>query len=263
MIAISDNVQIRNDGPCGTIVLNRPDCRNALSQEMVAMIDQALQDFYAERKIRAIVLTGTGETFCSGTDLYQIQETSEKKNALEVWHEESQAFLSLIEKMLRYPKPIIASVNGWAVGSGVSLMLASDIVIGGRCASILFPEALRGLSAGIATPLLSFRLGTGMASGILYSGKALNSDEACSMGLFHEVVDDDLVWARSFELAHQCAAGARESHQLTKQMINETIGENLYTQLSIGAANMAAARTTDAAKEGVAAFLEKREPVWD
>ena len=262
MIAISDNVQIRKDGPSGTIVINRPDRRNALSREIVEMLSEALDDFHAERSVRAVILTGTGDTFCSGTDLHQLKETASSKIALEVWHNDSQSFLDLIEKMLRFPKPIIASVNGWVVGSGVSLMLASDIVIASDESKLLMPEALRGLNAGITTPLLSFRIGTGIASGILYSGAPVESQDALNLGLFHETVETDLVWARSFELARQCASGARESHQMTKQMINETIGESLFTQLRIGAANMAAARTTEAAMEGINAFLEKRDPNW-
>ena len=263
MIAISDNVQTRKDGPSGTIVINRPDRRNALSREIIEMISQALEDFHSERSVRAVILTGTGETFCAGTDLHQLKETSNSKNALETWHKDARSFLDLVEQMLRFPKPIIASVNGWVVGSGVSLMLASDIVVAGTDARLMMPEALRGLNAGITTPLLNFRVGAGMTSSILYSGSAVSAEEALNLGLFHEVVDKELVWARSFELAGQCATGARESHQMTKQLINETIGEGLYTQLSIGAANMAAARTTPAAREGIDAFLEKREPKWD
>lgn len=263
MIAISDNVQIRKDGPSGTIVINRPDRRNALSREIVEMLSQALDDFYAEKSVSAVILTGTGDTFCSGTDLHQLKETSESPNALETWHRDARGFLELIEKMLRFPKPIIASINGWVVGSGVSLMLASDIVVAGTESQLLMPEARRGLNAGITTPLLSFRIGTSMASSILYSATSIAAENALKLGLFHETVANDLVWARSFELARQCAAGARESHQMTKQLINETIGERLFTQLSIGAANMAAARTTMAAKEGVDAFLEKRDPNWD
>ena len=262
MIAISDNVQTRRDGPSGTIVINRPDRRNALSREIVEMISQALDDFHSERSVRAVILTGTGDTFCSGTDLYQLKETSESQDAFRIWHEEAKEFLELIEKMLRFPKPIIASVNGWVVGSGVSLMLASDMVVAGNGSSLLLPEALRGLNAGITTPLLSFRLGTSVTSSILYSGAPVSATEAKSLGLFHELVEDELLWAQCFELAKQCSTGARESHQMTKQLINETIGESLFTQLSIGAANMAAARTTEAAKEGVNAFLEKREPKW-
>ena len=192
-----------------------------------------------------------------------VGETSEGKNSLEVWHQDARRFLELIEKMLRYPKPIIASVNGWVVGSGMALMLASDIVVAGKDAQLLMPEPLLGLNAGITTPLLSFRVGSGLASSLLYSGAPVGSEEAINLGLFHEAVENDLVWARCFEIAQRCAAGARESHQMTKQLINETIGEHLFTQLSIGAANMAAARTTPAAIEGVKAFLEKRDPQWD
>lgn len=262
MIAISDNVQIRKDGPSGTIVINRPDRRNALSREIVVMISQALEDFYNEKSVRAVILTGTGDTFCSGTDLHQLKETSESKDALKTWHDDSLSMLALIEKMLRYPKPIISSVNGWAAGSGVALMLATDIVVGGDESKLVLPEASRGLNAGITVPLLNFRVGSGMTSGVLFSGEPIEAKDALNLGLFHEVVEKELVWARSFELAKQCASGARESHQMTKQLLNETIGEHLFTQLAIGAANMAAARTTDAAKEGVNAFLEKRDPDW-
>ena len=89
-------------------------------------LSEALEDFHGERSVRAVILTGSGDSFCAGTDLSQLKETAESKNALALWHKDSRAFLELIEQMLRFPKPIIASVNGWVLGSGVSLMLASE-----------------------------------------------------------------------------------------------------------------------------------------
>jgi len=80
MIAISDNVQVRKDAPSGTIVLNRPDRRNALSREIVTMLIQALDDLHNERSVRAVILTGSGDTFCSGTDLHQLSETAALSN---------------------------------------------------------------------------------------------------------------------------------------------------------------------------------------
>lgn len=262
MIAFSDNVQLRKDVPSGTITLHRPDRRNALAREMIGLLQEAFDDFLMERTVRAIILTGSGDTFCSGTDLYQIQETSESKDALKIWHEDSQAFRQLIETMLRYPKPIICAVNGWNVGSGLALMLASDIVIGGRSSKLMLPESRRGLSAGLTSPLLAFRAGTTAAARMLLTGQPVDSSQALGLNLFQEVVEDDLIWARSQQIAVECSLGARESHQMNKQMLNETVGESLFTQLSIGAAHMAAARTTPAAIEGVSAFLEKREPDW-
>ena len=116
MIAITDNVQIRKDPPSGTILINRPDKRNALSREIVAMLEQAFQDFYQERNVRGIILTAVGETFCSGTDLVQLQETSQESNAMQQWHDDVNSFRSLIEYMLRFPKPIVCAPNGPVVG---------------------------------------------------------------------------------------------------------------------------------------------------
>jgi len=263
MIAISDNVQIRKDVPSGTIIINRPDRRNALSREIVAMLKEAFEDFLMERSVKAVIVTGTGTTFCSGSDLHQIKETSLEADAMTRWHDDAEQFLDLIQYMLEYPKPVLTAVNGWAVGTGCALMLAGDIVVASENAHILMPEALRGLSSGFTAPLLSFRIGVGQATKILLSGLPHSADECSALGIFHEVTGDNFVWARCQELASQIALGARESHQMTKQILNSTIGENLLTQLHIGAANTAAARTTPAACEGIDAFLEKREPDWN
>ena len=263
MIAITDNVQIRKDPPSGTILINRPDKRNALSREIISMLDQAFHDFHQERNVRGVILTGVGETFCSGTDLVQLQKTSEDKDAMQQWHQDVNSFRGLVELMLRFPKPIVCAANGPVVGSGLTLLLASDLVVASDKATISLPESLRGLSPGLTMPLLSHRLGTGLASRVLFSGETLDAAAAKELGLFHEVVSEDFVWAKSEEIITRNALTARESHQMTKQFLTETVGEQLFTQLSIAAANMAAARTTLAAKEGISAFLEKREPDWD
>lgn len=262
MIAISDNIQLRKDAPSGSIIINRPNRRNALSREIIDSIRQSLEDFYQERSVKAIILTGAGDAFCSGTDLHEVRDSAQEKNSLEIWHQDALRLQELIEYMLRYPKPIIAAVNGWVVGSGVAMMLAADIVVAAESVQLMMPEAKRGLNPGLTSPLMAFRVGTGPAANLMISGKTLDAGSAKELGLFDEIVSDDLVWARSQQLAKECAAGASHSHLLTKQLLNETIGERLFTQLSIGAANQAAARTTDAAIEGVNAFLEKREPDW-
>ncbi len=262
MIAISDNIQLRKDAPSGSIIINRPNRRNALSREITDSIRLALEDFHQESNVRAIILTGAGNSFCSGTDLHEVRDSTREENAMEIWHQDATRFQELIEYMLRYPKPIIAAVNGWALGTGVALMLAADIVIAAESAQLKMPEATLGLNAGLTAPLMAFRIGTGTTSDLLISGKTVTATSGQDMGLFHEVVGDDLVWARAQQLAVQCAEGAPHSHLLTKQMLNETVGESLFTQLSIGAANTASARTTELAGEGVEAFLEKRKPNW-
>lgn len=255
-------LQLKKHVPSGTIILNRPDKRNALSRQLLTELQQAFDDFHQERKVRAVILTGAGQAFCSGMDLGEMLATSKQPDAHAMWYQDAVLYKELMETMLRFPKPIIAAVNGAAVAGGAGLVLASDIVIASRTASFGLPEPLRGLVAGLVSPLLEFRVGGGCAANLLLTGDIISADEALRLRLFHELVEEHLVWARAHAVAEQCARAAPEALQLTKKMINETIGEHLGVLLSAGAAASATARTTQAAAEGLAAFLEKREPQW-
>jgi len=255
-------ILVKKNIPSGTIVLNRPDKRNALSRQALNELMQAFDDLHQERSVRAVILTGAGSSFCAGMDLAEMQETSQRPDAFAQWHADAVQYRELIDIMLRFPKPIIAAVNGPAVAGGAGLVLASDIVIAANEAKFGLPEPKRGVVAGMVAPLLVFRLGASHAANLLLTGRLIDSTEAHRIGLVHEVVSSDFVWARAQEVAGEIAQSAPESIQLTKRLLNETIGEHLGTLLTVGAADSATARTTDAAREGLAAFLEKREPKW-
>jgi methylglutaconyl-CoA hydratase len=246
-----------------TVILNRPDKRNALNRELLAELQQTFEDLHLERRVRAVVLTGAGPVFCAGMDLGQMQETSRAPNAAELWHADSAAYRDLVEFMLRFPKPIIAAVNGPAIAGGAGLVLASDLVVAAEGATFGLPEPLRGIVAGLVSPLLAFRIGGGQAARLLLTAQTIATAEAHRVGLFHEVVAADALWPRAVEIAAQCAKCAPSAVLQTKRMLNETIGEAMLTQLGAGAAVSATARTTEEAREGLAAFLEKREPDWD
>jgi enoyl-CoA hydratase/carnithine racemase len=262
MIAPSESVQVRKDPPSGSIILNRPDRRNALSSDVVIALRQAFADLHQERGVRAVILTGTSHVFCSGSDLHEIHAAMEDEHATDRWQEYVAEMLALLEEMLRFPKPILCAVNGIAVGSALSLMLASDLVVSSDRAKFWLPEPKRGLVSGLVAPLVQWRIGASQTARLLLLGQEWDAQQALTAGLVHQVVDDRLVWLRAQEWAKEIAASAPQSILLSKQLLNETIGESLFTQLSIGAANMATARTTDAAKEGVNAFLKKRPPDW-
>jgi methylglutaconyl-CoA hydratase len=246
----------------GTLVLNRPDKRNALSRELIDDIDQALHDLHGQRGVRAVIVTAAGTAFCAGMDLAEMQATSRQSDALARWHEDALVYRDLLETMLQFPKPLIAAVQGPAMAGGLGLVLACDIVLAAPEAAFGLPEPKRGLVAGIIAPLLAFRIGGGQAAYALLTARTFNGPEAHRMGLVHEIVKSDQLWARGEQLAAECAKSAPEAILMTKRMLNETIGENLTTLLAAGAAVSATARTTEAAAEGLAAFLEKREPNW-
>ena len=255
-------VKVHVHGAAGTIILNRPEKRNALSRALLTDLAQAFSDLHLERRVRAVILTATGSTFCAGMDLAEMAATSRAENSHAQWHQDAVQYHDLIETMLQFPKPIIAAVAGPALAGGAGLMLACDIVVAGGSATFGLPEPKRGLVAGIVAPLVAFRVGAGRAGYLLLTAQTIGAEEAFRYGLVHELVADDKVWARAVEIANHCATGAPEALQLTKRVLNETIGEHLGTQLSAGAAASATARTTEAAAEGLAAFLEKRPPVW-
>jgi len=141
-------------------------------------------------------------------------------------------------------------------------VMACDLVVASRTASFGFPEPRRGIVAGLVAPLLEFRLGAARAAYLLLTAQVLSAEQLHAFGLYHELVADDKIWARSRELIGEVAKGSPEAIQLTKRQLNESIGEALFSQLAAGAAISAASRTTEAAAEGLAAFLEKREPSW-
>lgn len=243
-----------------TVILNRPDKRNALSRALLAELAEALGDLHQERKVRAIVVTGAGPAFCAGMDLGEMLDTSQQERPHEQWHDDALNYRDLLETMLRFPKPLIAAVNGPAMAGGLGLMLGCDVAVAAAGASFGLPEPLRGLVAAVVSPLLWFRVGGGQAARLMVTAAAIDAAEAHRIGLVHEVHPPDRLWPRAMEIAAGCARCAPEALQLTKRMINETIGEHLFTLLTAGAAMSATARTTEAAAEGLAAFREKREP---
>ena len=262
-IPMSDALtQVKKHKHAGTILLNRPQQCNALSRRLLEDIKQAFRDLHQERRVRAVILTGAGSAFCAGMDLAETLETNKQEDPYPQWRADAVSYRDLLETMLQFPKPIIAAVNGPAMAGGAGLVLASDIVIATPGAQFGLPDPRRGLVAGMVSPLLVFRIGGGRAANLLTTARTVEADEAHVIGLYHEIVAEDLVWARAVEVAAECAQSAPEALQLTKRMLNETVGEHLITQLAAGAAASATAHTTEAATEGVAAFLENREPKW-
>jgi len=217
---------------------------------------------HLERRVRAVLVTGAGTAFCAGMDLAEMRDTAQGDRPHEQWHLDAVAYQELLTQMLQFPKPIIAAVNGPAVAGGAGLVLACDIVLAAASAQFGLPEPRRGIVAGLVTPLLVFRIGAGHAARLLLTGSLFAAAEAQQIGLFHEVVAAEQLWPRGHAVAGECAQCAPEAIQLTKRMLNETVGEHLSTQLAAGAAVSATARTTEAAQEGLTAFLEKRRPNW-
>ena len=255
-------IKVKVNGVTGTIILDRPSRCNALSREMVGELAQAFDDLRQEKRVRGIVLTGAGPHFCSGIDVHELQETgaNDAPESLNQWSADASALQSLFEQMLMLPKPIIAAVDGAALGSGLGLVLASDLVVASQRSTFGVPAPKLGLVSGLLVPLLYFRIGASLASQILIGGRELSAPDAKDLGFVHHIVPSDQIWVRASGWVDSIAEGAAEAIQLTKKVLNETVGEQLSTWLASGAAATATSLTTEAATEGLAAFVAKRAP---
>ena len=257
-------VSVKVHAPGSTIVLDSPQLGNALSMEMVEQLEQAFDDLHQEKKVRFVILAGTGKHFCSGMNLRQLHETR-KQSELQTTddlHDHWVRISDLLQKILRFPKPILAAVDGDALGAGFALALAADMIIAAEGSRFGSPAARVGLIGGVLAPLLHFRGGGAVAANLLLTGRFLEAEEALKMSLVSEVVRADQVWVAAERLGKLCAAGPAESIQLTKRLLNETIGEQLHSLLTIGAGMGATACSTESAAEGLSAFIEKRPPQW-
>lgn len=263
MIMPSDAIETRLDGSVATVLLNRPDDGNALTRAMLAELRQALGDLHQQKRIRAIILTGAGEAFSVGRDPAEMSAAGEDPMGdLARWGDEANEYRELLVAMLEMPKPILAAVNGPALAGGAGLVLGCDAVVAAEAASFGFPEPRRGSVAGVAAPLLAHRVGAGTAARLLVTSATIDSAEAHRLAIFHEIVAEDLLWARAFELGNECSEAAPQAIQLTKRLLYETVGEQLATQLSSGAIASATSRTTESAAEGLKAIEEGRPPEW-
>lgn len=248
-------IELEERGPVTLLRLVRGK-GNALNLDLINATDEALQTL-ERNATRAVVLTGQGSVFGAGVDLPEMAAGGEAYIRQFV-----PRMNQVFERLATFPKPLVAAVNGPAVAGGAGLVLACDIVLAVGTATFGFPEPRRGIVAGLVAPLFAFRIGAGHAARLLLTAEPIHSAEAHRIGVFHEIVPEDHLWPRAQEIAGQCARCAPEALQLTKKMLNETIGEHLFTLLAAGAATSATSRTTEAALEGLAAFVEKREPKW-
>ena len=208
MYMSSSSIDVKVVEPAGTIVLNRPDHGNALTRSMVQQLVEALDDLYLEKRVRAIILTGAGRLVLRRAPTWRkCARAQDLDDPEEQWGADAADFRDLLVRMLEITKPIIAAVHGPALAGGAALVAACDIVVASDAATFGLPDARHGMVAGLAAPLVSFRVGAGHAARLLLTGETIDAAEARRIGLFHELTTPDMVWARAMEMAEQCAAG--------------------------------------------------------
>ncbi len=241
------------------ITLNRPDKLNSFNREMALLLQAVLDECAMNREIRCIYLTGAGKGFCAGQDLAEVADP-EGPGMEKILGEH---YNPIIERLRAMPKPIVAAVNGVAAGAGANIALACDVVVSTASASFIQAFSKIGLipdSGGTFT--LPRLIGMQRASALMMLGDKVSAADALQMGMLYKVFDDAVFAEESKKIAATLSQMPTKALGYIKHALNQSAANTISEQLQLEDEYQQKASSTEDFKEGVAAFLEKRPPVY-
>ena len=257
---MSEMVRVEDAGGVRRVTLNRAARRNALTVEMQDHLIAALLAAGKDHACRVVVLAGEGETFCAGLDLGALKEMGARTDGEHTADAERVALM--FRTLYECPKPTIAAVRGAAVGGGAGLATICDFTIAEPEAWFAYTEVKIGFVPAVVSAYLVLQVGEKRARDLLLTGRAVNAEDAYRMGLVNELAPRGSLMERVEELAGALIQNSPESLRATKALLAAQSKAWLDAAVEVAMETNAKARGTADFREGVAAFLEKRQPVW-
>jgi enoyl-CoA hydratase len=254
---MSENIKLEIEGPIAVLTINRPEKRNAVNNQAVEDIDAALAQIEKNPDLRVMILTGAGEkAFVAGADVNELA----KRDTL-LGRTETRRRQEVYTRIEQLEIPSIAAINGWAVGTGLEIAMACSMRVASEKARMGQPEVKLGITPGAGgTQRLPRLVGMGRALEMILTGDPVTAEEAKAMGLVNRVVPHDQVLAEAKKLAETIAARPRLAIQYSKAAVLRFADGSLSEGLDHESYLHALSCGTADKKEGVAAFLEKRDP---
>lgn len=248
-------VAFEQRGPIGVLTMNRPEALNALNEQVLRDLDAALDAVEANDEVLVVILTGAGRSFVAGADIAQMKDLTPVQ-AKKFGSYGNQVFL----KLENFPKPVIAAVNGFALGGGCELSMACDIRLASEKAKFGQPEVGLGITPGFGgTQRLARLVGPGMAKQMVYTARNIKADEALRIGLVNAVYPLAELYAAAEKLASQIAANAPIAVRAAKKAINEGLDLPMDEAVVVEEKAFGSCFETADQQEGMGAFLEKRK----
>lgn len=249
------------NGAVATLTLNRPDKLNSFNEALHRALRAALEEIEADPAVRAVLLTGAGKGFCAGQDLSDRNVAADQP--LDLGATIETYYNPLVRRLRALEKPVVCAVNGVAAGAGANLALACDIVLAARSARFIQAFCKIGLvpdSGG--TYFLPRLVGEARAKALALLGEPLSAEQAEAWGLIWKAVDDDRLQAEAMALAQRLAMGPTMGLGLIKRALNASFANDLDRQLDLERDLQREAGGSADYREGVAAFIQKRQPVF-
>jgi enoyl-CoA hydratase len=252
------NILVEIIGQIGIIKINRPQALNALNIETIHELNDVVHQWSREDDIKVIIITGEGKAFVAGADIAEMKDMT-RQQAID-FSEMGQRVFSLIESQ---EKPVIAAVNGFALGGGCELAMACDIRIASDKAKLGQPEVNLGVIPGFAgTQRLARMVGTAKAKELIFTGDMVDAQTALSIGLVNQVVPLENLMNAVMEMAKKIASKGPIAIKLAKRVISRGVETDFATGSSFEVNAFGECFASGEAKEGMGAFLEKRPPKW-
>lgn len=243
------------------LTLNRPDARNAMSQQMIDELAAAARQLREDSAIRVVVLSGAGEVFCAGGDLKGMQQQAVRSRNERI--ADARSLAELLADLDTLPKPLIGRINGSAFGGGLGLISICDLSIGVSAAKFSLTEVRLGLIPATISPYVVARLGVPNARRVMLNAREMTGAEAVRLGLLSACVEPaelDAAVDREVSLALKCAPRAVAT---AKELIQFVSSHQTADNIDYTAERLADAWESDELQEGIAGFLMKRKPNWD
>ncbi len=255
---------VEKAGPVCTVTLNRPESLNSINDPMTSELAQLVRQLQGDAEVRAVVLTGAGRAFCSVQDLGELKsQYTDPSFVPHLGAELRRRYNPVISGLRDLEKPVIAAVNGVAVGAGLSLALACDLRIASDKAAFMEVFVNIGLVPDAGNTFFLPRLvGLGRALELCFTSDKISAADALALGLVNRVVPADELMKAAQELAGRLAKLPTRAIGLTKRLLYRSLGSDLDAMLEAEAVAQEAAALTADHREGVLAFFEKRTPTF-
>ena len=251
-------LEIDGDG-ISTVIINRPKALNALNAATISELDKMFDELAANSDVKVVIITGSGEkSFVAGADILEMKDMTAIEGRQ--WGQFAQGVFNKIENL---PKPVIAAVNGYALGGGCELAMACDIRIVSEKAKFGQPEVSLGIPPGFGgTQRLSRLVGKGRAKELLFTGDMIDAAEAYRIGLAKQVVTPLELIDKAKAMAHKIISRAAVAVQACKSAVNKGLDVDLNSGIAYEAEVFGLCFSTEDQKEGMTAFIEKRKATF-
>jgi enoyl-CoA hydratase len=249
------NIVAEKKGPVLVVTINRERALNAINKETIAELQQAFSYYWSDDELRAVIITGSGpKAFVAGADIPELADLDVRSG-----NELSANGLYLMKTIQNFPRPVIAAINGFALGGGCELAMACDIRLASDKAKLGQPEVNLGIIPGYGgTQRLPRLVGRGKALQLILTGEIISAQEAHRIGLIDEVYPADELIDKALEMANLIASKGPVAVQLAKECVHRGMDVNLTAGCDLEKANFGQTCGTGDKNEGMEAFLEKR-----